>query len=92
MVTLSQTHTRPKVLREDDEIVYISKPAGVLVHPVKGTPNSGPGAVTVSDAAMRCYGERGISTVGEYPGIVHRLDRCVEAQDVTLEHGGTTYD
>jgi 23S rRNA-/tRNA-specific pseudouridylate synthase len=37
-----------EVLHENSEVLVLSKPPGVLVHPVLGTPNKGPGSVTVT--------------------------------------------
>ena len=36
-----------EVLHENSDVLVLSKPPGVLVHPVLGTPNKGPGSVTV---------------------------------------------
>lgn len=59
------------ILHEDDAIVVIDKPVGVLVHP---TPNSA--EWTLADFA-REHGAEGVGDAPERPGIVHRLDRAV---------------
>lgn len=57
------------VLYEDDGIVVINKPAGMVVHPAPGHPNG-----TLVNALL--YHAPGISVSGSTrPGIVHRLDR-----------------
>jgi 23S rRNA pseudouridine1911/1915/1917 synthase len=53
------------VLYEDEHLLVVDKPAGLLVHPVPGF--SGP--TLVHDLVGRVSGE------GDRPGIVHRLDR-----------------
>ena len=60
-----------KVAYEDDDMLVINKPAGILVHP---TPLHHKG--TIVNALLARYPE--IRTVGENPlrpGIVHRLDK-----------------
>lgn len=59
------------VLHEDDAIVVIDKPVGVLVHP---TPTSR--EWTLADFA-REHGAGAVGDSPERPGIVHRLDRAV---------------
>ena len=43
-----------QVLHENSEVLVLSKPPGVLVHPVLGTPNKGPGSVTVWHKMLAC--------------------------------------
>lgn len=63
-----------RVLYEDENLVALDKPAGVLVHPVEGKEENGR---TVADWLREHYPETG--DVGDRPdlrpGIVHRLDR-----------------
>ena len=62
------------VLFENDDLLVINKPAGLLVHAV----NAGQTQPTIVDALRARYPN--ISTVGEdemRPGIVHRLDKDV---------------
>jgi 23S rRNA pseudouridine1911/1915/1917 synthase len=61
----------PIVVRhEDDDVVVIAKPAGLVVHPGAGHPDG-----TLANGLLARYPE--IRDVGEpqRPGIVHRLDR-----------------
>jgi 23S rRNA pseudouridine1911/1915/1917 synthase len=58
------------ILYEDDDLIAVNKPAGIIVHPGAGV-RSG----TVANALLGRYGR--LSTLGgpERPGIVHRLDK-----------------
>ena len=58
------------VRREDDDIVVVAKPAGLVVHPGAGHPEG-----TLVNGLLALYPE--IADVGDpaRPGIVHRLDR-----------------
>jgi 23S rRNA pseudouridine1911/1915/1917 synthase len=61
----------PVVVRhEDDDVVVIAKPAGIVVHPGAGHPDG-----TLVNGLLARYPE--IAGVGDpaRPGIVHRLDR-----------------
>lgn len=57
------------VIHEDDHIVVIDKPAGLVVHPGAGNPDH-----TLANGLLARYPE--VAQVGEQmrPGIVHRLD------------------
>ncbi|NNN19634.1 MAG: RluA family pseudouridine synthase [Acidimicrobiaceae bacterium] len=59
-----------RVVWEDDDIVIVDKPSGVVVHPGTGNERG-----TLVNGLLARY--PGISTVGqpERPGIVHRLDK-----------------
>lgn len=59
-----------RILYEDADIVAVDKPAGLVVHPAPGHPQS-----TLVNALVHRYGQ--LSTLGgpTRPGIVHRLDR-----------------
>ncbi len=59
------------VVFEDDDLIVINKPAGMVVHPAPGTPNG-----TLVNALMHYCGDR-LSGVGGVarPGIVHRIDK-----------------
>jgi 23S rRNA pseudouridine1911/1915/1917 synthase len=60
----------PPVRHEDEHILVVAKPAGMVVHPGAGHP-AGTLVQTLVDAGHRLAG-----TAGEgRPGIVHRLDR-----------------
>lgn len=58
------------IMYEDDHLVVIDKPPGLVVHPGAGNPDG-----TVVNALLHhCHGLPGIKGV-ERPGIVHRLDK-----------------
>lgn len=62
------------VLYEDDELLVLNKPAGLVVHPAPGHWGG-----TLVNALLHHFQRRGgsLSTVGgkERPGLVHRLDK-----------------
>ena len=59
------------VVFEDDDLVVVNKPAGMVVHPAPGTPSG-----TLVNALLHHFGED-LSGVGglKRPGIVHRIDK-----------------
>ena len=69
------------VLHEDEDIVVIDKPAGMVVHPGAGH-RSG----TLVNALLHHVG--GLSGIGgeERPGIVHRLDRGTSGVMIVAKH------
>ncbi len=59
------------VLHEDDDILVVDKPAGLVVHPAPGNPDR-----TLVNALIAHCGETLSGIGGERrPGIVHRLDK-----------------
>ena len=59
------------ILFEDDELIVINKPVGMVVHPAPGSPNG----TLVNALLFHCRGSLpGINGV-KRPGIVHRLDK-----------------
>lgn len=61
------------ILYEDDDVVVVNKPAGMVVHPGAGVKGG-----TLVNALLHEYGSGGkLSSVGGElrPGIVHRLDK-----------------
>lgn len=57
------------ILHEDEEVVVVNKPAGLVVHPAAGVPSG-----TLANALAFHFGQ--LSGGGSLrPGIVHRLDR-----------------
>ncbi|HVA62977.1 MAG TPA: RluA family pseudouridine synthase [Terriglobales bacterium] len=58
------------VLYEDDDLVVVNKPAGLVVHPAAGT-RSG----TLVHALLHRYGTLSETGGAARPGIVHRLDK-----------------
>ena len=61
-----------EILYEDDDLVVVNKPAGMVVHPGAGTP---PGAATLAGALVHRYGTLSNTGGPDRPGIVHRLDK-----------------
>lgn len=59
------------ILHEDDDLIVLEKPAGLVVHPAPGNPDR-----TLVNALLAHCGDRlsGIGGVAR-PGIVHRLDK-----------------
>jgi len=59
------------VVFEDDDLIVINKPTGMVVHPAPGTPNG-----TLVNALLHHCGDA-LSGVGgeKRPGIVHRIDK-----------------
>ena len=76
------------VVYEDDDLIVINKPSGMVVHPAPGTPNG-----TLVNALIFHCGES-LSGVGgmKRPGIVHRIDKettglLVAAKTDRAHHG-----
>jgi len=59
------------IISEDDSIIIVNKPAGMVVHPACGNPNH-----TLVNALLY-HARKKLSSVGGFdrPGIVHRLDK-----------------
>jgi 23S rRNA pseudouridine1911/1915/1917 synthase len=85
--------TRPEaipleVVHEDDDVIVIDKPAGMVVHPAPGSPSG-----TLVNALLHHFGGA-LSGVGGTlrPGIVHRIDKdtsglLVVAKSDAAHHG-----
>jgi 23S rRNA pseudouridine1911/1915/1917 synthase len=76
------------VVYEDDHLIVIDKPAGLVVHPAPGSPDH-----TLVNALLAHCGES-LSGIGgvKRPGIVHRLDKdtsglLVAAKNDRAHHG-----
>lgn len=76
------------VIWEDDDLIVINKPTGMVVHPAPGTPNG-----TLVNALLHHCGDA-LSGVGgmKRPGIVHRIDKetsglLVVAKSDAAHHG-----
>ena len=59
-----------EILYEDDEIIIVNKPAGMVVHPARGHPSG-----TLVNALMSHCGQLSGINGALRPGIVHRLDK-----------------
>ena len=69
------------VLFEDDDVLVIDKPAGLVVHPAAGNPDG----TLVNALLHHCEGLSGIGGV-QRPGIVHRLDKETSGCLVVAKH------
>ncbi|MCL4108806.1 UNVERIFIED_CONTAM: hypothetical protein GTU68_049147 [Idotea baltica] len=76
------------VVHEDDDLIVINKPAGMVVHPAPGTPSG-----TLVNALLAHCGDA-LSGIGgeKRPGIVHRIDKdtsglLVVAKSDRAHHG-----
>ncbi|WP_311769124.1 RluA family pseudouridine synthase [Novispirillum itersonii] len=76
------------VVYEDDDLIVIDKPAGLVVHPAPGSPDG-----TLVNALLYHCGDR-LSGIGgvRRPGIVHRIDKdtsglLVVAKSDRAHHG-----
>ena len=58
------------IVYEDDTLVVVNKPAGLVVHPAAGTPSG-----TLANALAYHFQQLPDRGTGVRPGIVHRLDR-----------------
>jgi 23S rRNA pseudouridine1911/1915/1917 synthase len=70
------------VLYEDDWLVVVNKPPGMVVHPARGNWSG-----TLASALQHHFGGK-LSTVGgpTRPGIVHRLDRDTSGAILVAKH------
>ena len=75
------------IVFEDDALVVINKPAGLVVHPAAGAPSG-----TLANALTFHFGKLSAHAGATRPGIVHRLDRdtsgllVVAKTDAAHEH------
>ena len=76
------------IVHEDDDLIVVNKPAGMVVHPAPGTPSG-----TLVNALLHHFGGE-LSGVGgvKRPGIVHRIDKetsglLVVAKTDAAHHG-----
>lgn len=74
------------VIYEDDDVVVVNKPAGMVVHPAPGHQ-----AGTLVNALLACFPELARLAEGEdesspRPGIVHRLDKQTSGLVLVAKH------
>ena len=69
------------ILYEDEDLIVVDKPAGLVVHPAPGHP----GGTLVNALLHHCTDLAGIGGVLR-PGIVHRLDRGTSGVLVAAKH------
>jgi 23S rRNA pseudouridine1911/1915/1917 synthase len=76
-----------EIVYEDDTLVVVNKPAGLVVHPAAGTPSG-----TLANALAYHFQHLPGGGTGVRPGLVHRLDRdtsgllVVAKTEVALEN------
>ena len=76
------------IIYEDEDLIVINKPAGIVMHPGAGNFNK-----TIVNALMY-YDKDGLSNIGDElrPGIIHRIDKntsgliVVAKNNITHEH------
>jgi 23S rRNA pseudouridine1911/1915/1917 synthase len=85
------THLIPQdvpfeIIYEDDDLVVVDKPAGVVVHPGAGQPDK-----TLVNGLLKRVGQ--LSSIGLpfRPGIVHRIDRDTSGLLVVAKNDATHY-
>ena len=76
------------IIYEDDDLIVVNKPAGMVVHPAPGTPSG-----TLVNALLHHFAGK-LSGVGgsKRPGVVHRIDKettglLVVAKSDAAHHG-----
>jgi 23S rRNA pseudouridine1911/1915/1917 synthase len=78
-----------EVLYEDNDLIIVDKPAGIVVHPAAGNRDG----TLVNALLYHCNELSGVGGV-ERPGIVHRLDKdttgCLVAAKNDAAHGSLT--
>jgi 23S rRNA pseudouridine1911/1915/1917 synthase len=76
-----------RIVHEDDHLVVVDKPAGLLTHP-----NESKASGTLADLVAERFGRLPASRGANLPGIVHRLDRetsgliVVARTAIAMEH------
>lgn len=70
------------IIFEDDHLIVVNKPAGMVVHPAAGSPNG----TLVNALLHHCQGT--LSGIGgvKRPGIVHRIDKETSGLLVVAKH------
>ncbi|MCW8835711.1 MAG: RluA family pseudouridine synthase [Rhodospirillales bacterium] len=73
------------ILYEDEHLIVINKPAGLVVHPAPGSPDQ----TLVNALLSHCHGK--LSGIGgvKRPGIVHRLDKDTSGVMVVAKDDAT---
>jgi len=69
------------ILFEDEHLLIVNKPAGMVVHPAKGHESG-----TLVHALLHHCGELPVINGEERPGIVHRLDKDTSGSLVIAKH------
>ena len=76
---------RLEIIYEDDDLLVINKPAGIIMHPGAGNYDK-----TIVNALMH-YNKDSLSTIGDElrPGIVHRIDKDTSGLIVIAKNNET---
>ncbi len=89
----AEVETQPEdipldIIHEDEDLIVVNKPAGMVVHPAPGSPSG-----TLVNALLHHFGGK-LSGIGgeKRPGIVHRIDKdtsglLVVAKSDRAHHG-----
>jgi len=74
-----------EIIHEDEDLLVINKPAGIIMHPGAGNYNK-----TIVNALMH-YDKNSLSTIGDElrPGIVHRIDKNTSGLVVIAKNNET---
>ena len=74
-----------EIIHEDDDLLIINKPAGIIMHPGAGNYDK-----TIVNALMH-YDKNSLSTIGDElrPGIVHRIDKNTSGLVVIAKNNET---
>ena len=74
-----------QIVYEDDDLLIINKPAGIIMHPGAGNYDE-----TIVNALMH-YNKDSLSTIGDElrPGIVHRIDKDTSGLIVVAKNNET---
>ena len=74
-----------EIIHEDDDLLIINKPAGIIMHPGAGNYDK-----TIVNALMY-YDKNSLSTIGDElrPGIVHRIDKNTSGLVVIAKNNET---
>ena len=74
-----------EIIHEDDDLLIINKPAGIIMHPGAGNYDK-----TIVNALMH-YDKNSLSTIGDElrPGIVHRIDKNTSGLIVIAKNNET---
>ena len=83
--TLKPFNFKLEIIYEDDDLLVINKPAGIIMHPGAGNYDE-----TIVNALIN-YNKNSLSTIGDKlrPGIVHRIDKDTSGLIVVAKNNKT---
>ena len=84
-VSLKPFNFKLEIIHEDNDLLVINKPAGIIMHPGAGNYDK-----TIVNALMH-YDKESLSTIGDElrPGIVHRIDKNTSGLVVVAKNNET---